>query len=139
MPRLPPLAVALVIVASGAAGCTDEVSPTPTEPTTPTVITETFAGTLERNDAETTPFTVASSGTVRADLRRIAPDDTVAIGMSLGTWNGTACQVVLAQDRATQGSSLTATVSSAGRLCLRVYDTGAIVDPITWEVDVNHP
>jgi hypothetical protein len=129
--------VSLMVVASA---CTDDIStPPPTQPTPPTTVTETFTGTLGRNDAETKPFTVASSGTVLARLNNVDPDDTLAIGLSLGTWNGTACQIVMANDNATEGALITATVSSAGRLCMRVYDIGSIVDPITWEVEVLHP
>lgn len=122
-----------------AAACTGGGTPTTPTPATPTTITETFNGTLNRNGAETHPFTVASSGSVQATLSKVEPDNTVLVGLSLGTWNGIACKIELANDNATQGSTITATVSSAGLLCVRVYDVGAVVDPLTYEVQVVHP
>jgi hypothetical protein len=57
----------------------------------------------------------------------------------LGTWNGTACQAVLAKDNAVQGSTLLGTASTAGNLCVRIYDVGFLVSSITYQIDVVHP
>ena len=85
--------------------------PTPTTPTTPTTpgnaITEPpFTGTLKVNGAATYPFTATSAGTITATLASITPDASVAIGLSIGTWTGSACQIVIANDNATQHLSL---------------------------------
>ena len=61
------------------------------------------------------------------------------VGLSLGTWNGTSCQIVLANDKATQAAVVIGTASSAGSLCVRVYDVGNVADPITYEIQVVHP
>ena len=81
------------------------------------------------------------SGTVTATLTTLGPDSTFILGMSLGTWNGTTCQVVLANDRATQGSFIVGGVSSFGNLCVRMYDIGNITptEPYTYEITVTHP
>ena len=55
------------VVALGAAACDDEVPTTPNNPSTP--VTETFAGSVNQNGAQTHIFATASSGEVRATLK----------------------------------------------------------------------
>lgn len=112
---------------------------TPTTPTTPTIVTETFSDTLGRNGARTHSFSSQSSGNVTATLTTLAPDSTLVVGLSLGTWNGAVCQIVLANDSATQATVVTGGVSSFGSLCVRIYDVGNITDEITYEITVVHP
>lgn len=126
------------MICAGAAGCDDE---TPTSPNpTPVNVTETFTGTIGQNGAQTHQFSTVSSGTVTATLRALAPDSALVVGLSLGNWNGTACQIVLANDAATVSAVLTGTVSAAGNLCLRVHDVGNISNtPAAYTVEVVHP
>mgnify|MGYP003345694293 CR=1 FL=1 len=79
----------------------DPPSPAPT-PSTPVTVTETFSGSIGRNGAATHTFLAQASGTVTMTLTTLA--DTEAIGLSLGTWNGTACQLVIANTAAAQGA-----------------------------------
>jgi hypothetical protein len=69
------------------------------------------------------------------------PDATQVVGVSLGTWTGSTCQIVIANDRATQSSQLQGSVGLAGLLCARVYDVGTITSgsPVTYELTVRHP
>jgi len=64
---------------------------------------------------------------VTATLTKVDPDGSAVIGVSLGTWNGTSCQVILANDAATVGTGLLGTVSGVGTLCLRVYDANGVL------------
>ena len=114
---------------------------TPATPTTPAAtISETFQGTLNPNGARTFSFTTQAAGSVTTTLTSITPDSTVAVGMALGTWNGSACQIVLANDNAIQGTVLTGTLSAAGSLCTRVYDAaGSLTAPTSFIVTVVHP
>ena len=130
------LAILLVAVSAVfAAACEDDViTPTPPERVP---VTETFAGTLTPNDAETFPF-ASQSGLVTATLLNLAPDSTIVLGLSLGTWNGLTCSIVLANDKATQGVAITGTVNALGNLCVRVYDVGTLAEPLTYEVRVVH-
>jgi len=138
MSRFITAASLLALVLSAAAGCGDDNTPTtPTEPTPPTV-TETFGGTVNRNGAVTHNFTVSRSGLLTATLTTLAPDSALVIGVSLGTWNGTTCQIVLANDRATQGSVVTGNGGSAGNFCVRVYDVGNIGSAVEYTVTVVH-
>jgi hypothetical protein len=126
------LGLALVLFA---VGCGDD-STTPTTPD-PVAVTETFAGTLTPNDAESHPFS-SQRGTVTATLTNLSPDNTLTIGFSLGTWNGLNCAVVLSNDKAIQGTSIVGSVNGTGNLCVRMYDVGTISQPVTYEVSVVH-
>ena len=130
--------ILLCSVLALAVACDDSNTPvTPTQPAPTT--TETFSGNLNQNGAVTNPFTTAASVTLTATLKSVGPVDTTAIGLSIGTWNGTACQIVVANDNATQGAVVTGTVSSAGSFCVRVYDIGKIEQTVSFTVEVVHP
>jgi hypothetical protein len=136
-----PIIRVLLLAASalGANACNNTVA-APTTPTTPTpTVTDSFAGTLNPNGGITHTFNVTGAGAVTATLKEVAPDSTLTIGLSLGTWNGVTCQIVLASDTAAQGITVTGNVSSAGTLCARIYDVGKLTDPVTYAVDVVHP
>jgi hypothetical protein len=65
-----------------------------------------------------------------------------AIGVSIGTWNGTACSVQNGTfiDNATQGAVIVGTVTGAGTLCTRVYDPATrITTPVAFTLKVDHP
>jgi hypothetical protein len=123
------------------AGCGGDIqtllAPTPD----PVIVTETFTGTLTRNGAASHAFPInfSTGGDVTAVLRTLAPDDTTVVGFSLGTFNGTSCQAVIANDRATATASLLGRATSSGSLCVRIYDVGTVVDPQDYEIEVTHP
>lgn len=121
-----------------AVACDDD---TPTIPTLPTIVTvtETFSGQLTKNGAATHSYVAQSAGSTTASLTMLSPDSALVIGLSLGTWNGVTCQIILANDKATQAGTVTGVVSSAGNLCVRVYDVGNVTDPTSYEVRVTHP
>ncbi len=129
------LLAALVAVA---AACGDDAT-TPTTPTPPVTVTETFSGTVTRNGAATHTFATQASGSVTATLTTLGPDSALVVGLSLGTFNGSACQLVITKDDATQGTVVTGGVSTLGNLCVRIYDVGNITDPITYDITVVHP
>jgi hypothetical protein len=134
----------LVAVTSAASACDDNnSSSSPTTPTTiPTVLTETFSGTLLKNAAYTHPFTVTDAGDVSVFLLQSVdparPDDAIPIGLSLGTWNGVSCAVVIASDNISPGASLTGRATSAGNLCVRVYDVGFVPGAANYELLIDH-
>jgi hypothetical protein len=131
----------LIAVLAMVSACSDDPT-TPTTPTTPsgTITTETFEGTLNKNGATTFNLTIGSSGTVTATLTKVAPDATIALGFSLGTWNGTACSTSgIFNDNALAGATILGSVSAAATLCVRAYDVGKVVDPITFAIEITHP
>jgi hypothetical protein len=121
--------------------CGDDAStPTTPTPTTPPVaITDTFSGSINRNGAATHTFLAQARGTVTVTLTTLAPEGTEAIGLSLGTWNGTACQLVIANTAAAQGAVIFGEASSAGNLCVFVQDVGKIAAAASYEITVVHP
>ena len=91
-----------VIVSFTLAACEDETPGiTPTPPPPPTV-TDTFTGTLNKNGAFTFPFQVIAVGTMTATLTTVS-DPAIVVSLSLGTWNGVSCQVVIANNQADAG------------------------------------
>ena len=127
-------------VLSLAAGC-DNNTTTPT-PIDPTIFTEVFSGTINQNGAASHPFVSQSSGIVVATLTSVTPDATQVVGVSLGTWTGSTCQIVIANDKATQSSQLQGSVGLAGLLCARVDDSSGTIpsgSPVTYELTVRHP
>jgi hypothetical protein len=134
MPRgLLPLAAVMALSA-----CSSNSTPAATTPT-PVTLTDTFDGVLTQNGAITHPFIVTASGSVTALLSTESPDATVTIGMSLGTWTGATCTVILTNDKAIQGSTVVGTASGSGSLCVRIYDVGKVTQPVTYQVQVSHP
>jgi len=121
--------------------CGDDSPPLTTPiPGSPPLVSESFAGDLNRNGAVTHPFLAGSSGTIVATLDSLGPEGVVTnIGLLLGTWNGAACQTVIANDNAAQGGSVIGAASIASNLCVRVYDVGKIPDLATYQVTVVHP
>jgi hypothetical protein len=132
------LVVALPALWMSACGGEDPFTPTtPTTTTIPTVAT--FSGVLGRNGATSYPFNTTASGSVRASITALSPDSALVIGFSLGTWNGAVCNIVFANDAATQGTVVNGTVSSFGSLCVRIYDVGNVTEPVSYEITVEHP
>ena len=131
--RAAALAVAVLVLAS----CGDDVN-TPTQPT-PTPITDVFSGTLTVNGAVTHAFSATTAGSLTATLTTITPDENPTVGLSLGTWNGSACAIQIASDTAVRSTTVFGTVSQAGQLCVRIYDVGRISNPNDYEITVVHP
>ena len=137
MTRVSLLLLACLVAATG---CSSNDTTTPTT-TTPTIFTEVFSGTINRNGAASHSFVAQTGGGVTITLTSLTPDATQIVGMSLGTWTGSACQVVIASDRASQLTSIVGTAGSTGSLCARVYDVGTIANgaTVSYEITVSHP
>lgn len=123
------------------AGCGDDplaaLVPTPVVVT----VTDTFTGTVTKNGATSHPFPVVSTGggDVTASIKSVSPDGGAVVGLSLGTWNGTGCQAVISNDRATVSSAILGRATTTGTLCVRIFDVGALNEPQDYEVQVVHP
>jgi hypothetical protein len=129
---------ALLLLAPLAAACGDDNPTTPTAPT-PVAVTETFSGTLTPNGGRTHEFVVQQAGTVTVRLSALAPDDTINIGLSLGTWNGAVCQAILSNDRAALNATVTGTAQQTGLFCGRVYDAaGSLTTATDYTIDITH-
>jgi hypothetical protein len=129
----------VAILAVGVAACDDDTPTTPNNPRDP--VTETFTGEVTQSGVKIHTFSTAGSGTVTVTLKQVAPDSALVVGLSLGNWGGSSCQVVFDNAAATQGFAMPpATMSGIGDLCVRVYDVGNIgTTPASYTVEVVHP
>jgi hypothetical protein len=139
MYRFVPHALLLGALLSITACGSDADAPTSPTPEPPPTITETFSGSIGRNGAATHTFLAQDSGTLTVTLTTLAPEGLEAIGMSLGTWNGAACAIGIANTNAAQGAVILGLASSAGNLCVFVQDVGKITDTASYEITVIHP
>jgi hypothetical protein len=129
--------LAALLALAGACGSTTTiVAPTPV------TVAESFSGTLIPASAGVFTFNTLTGGPVTSTLTALGPDSTKTVGFSLGTFNGVVCTVILDNAAATQAFSFTATTSSIGTYCVRVYDNGstsADIVPYTFTITVSHP
>ena len=139
----------LLAISVMAGGCAGNSSTTPSTTTTSSsTVTDTFDGTLTKNGAAGYPFTVLASGSVSAVLTVsvLADGKTVApaIGVGVGTWDTSSGSCSTAngkyKDDAVSPNAVTVTALGAGTLCVRIYDSKAIISaPVTYQVQVTHP
>jgi hypothetical protein len=135
---------ALVLLAPLAAACGDDPTDSPTPPDEPTPIVETFRSDdtadhppLNPNGGRTHPFAVQQAGAVSARLTALGPDETVHVGLSLGTWNGQVCQIILRNDDAVLNTTVTGSAQT-GNFCVSIYDIGRLTAPTSYQIDVTH-
>ena len=130
---------ALLLLAPLAAACgSDDPTTNPNAPT-PIAVTVPFSGTLTRNGGITHEFVVEQAGQISVRLAALAPDDTITIGLSLGTWNGQVCQANLPNDRAKLNAIVTGNAQQTGFFCARVYDAdGSLAAPTEYTIEVTH-
>jgi hypothetical protein len=134
---------ALLLLAPLAAACGDDPAP-PTAPDDPTPIVETFQSDdtgdhppLNPNGGRTHSFSVQQAGAVSARLTALGPDDTVHVGLSLGTWNGQVCQIILRNDDAVLNTTVTGSAQT-GNFCVSIYDIGRLTGLTTYQITVTH-
>lgn len=140
------------LLLAAVAGCNNNTqtptsATTGTGTTTTTVVVETYTGVLNRFGGVTHTFVTNSFGSVQLILlsldRQYEPAEGAenpTIGISIGTWNGTACSAVVAQDRAAASASILGTANAAGMFCLRAYDAnGSLGGPTAYTIQVTHP
>ena len=126
--------VALATMALG--GCETTTSPPP--PPAPDPITKTFSGTLAINGAVVHTFTPNQIGEINVTLKVLAPVSTVTIGMGLGVWTGTSCNVLIADDQAILNELLIGTATGVAEFCARLNDVGQLTAPTDYTIEVKH-
>jgi hypothetical protein len=130
----------LVALATVVGGCDDDI--TPTTPTPPTMVTDTYTGALTVNGAQTHSFTTQTAGNLTATLTTLAVESGVTVGLSFGifTPSTNTCQIIVDNVAAAQGTRLTGQVSSAGNYCLRIYDaSGRLTASADYTISLEHP
>lgn len=138
---LPLVLLASVIVAACGS---DSTSSSSTSPTTVTLATETFTGSIGQNESKVHSFTISSSGnTLLAGYTSLGPSSLTALGLGIGSWDATAqtCSLNITQnDTARSGNTGLSGTPSSGSYCIRVYDGGNIPAGVTatYSVQVQH-
>jgi hypothetical protein len=136
MRRFCSLAVLVIGLLVGATACGGE-DDSVTAPPTSTNVTESFTNILTLNGARIHTFTVSAPGGITALLTSLIPNNPV--GLSLGTWNGSICQIVLDNPSAVQGSVVVGQTTTTGTFCARIYDAiGSLVEPETYVLEVSY-
>jgi hypothetical protein len=95
----------VILVAVAGAACDSGSISTPIQPTPPTMVTETFTGTVGQNGAVTFNFLTQTAGQVTARVS-ILSDGGIPMGLSLGEWNSFACEIKISNDTALIGPRL---------------------------------
>jgi len=88
------------------------------------------------------PFTVTTAGAVTIGLTSVAPLTTMALGVGIGTWDGTTCSAsVTKNDNARAGVTALSGTATPGNYCVNVYDSGNIPDgwTVSFTLQVSHP
>ena len=132
--RLAPVLVAVLALSA----CGEDEITTPTTPT-PTMVTETFSGTVTQRGAQAHAFSTQGSGTITATLKFLVPDPAVPMGFALGTWNGSTCTLVITKTDAVESTIITGASSALGSLCVYIHDVGNLTAPAEYEIEVIHP
>ena len=126
----------VALAALAGAACETTTSPPITDP--PPRIEFTVTGTLGINGATTHQFTTTIPGEINVRLQALSPVDTVTIGLGLGFWTGTSCNVLIADDEAIQNELLIGTGTAAGVFCVRVFDAGKLTAPTNYTLAITH-
>ena len=136
-----------LFAAAASLGCTNNNSNNNaiTGPT-PTVVTETFNGSIVQNGTAIHSFTITNSGyPLLAGFSAMSPATITSLGLGIGFWDPAAqtCSLNQTQNDVAKLGNTALSVSAApsGTLCMRVYDAGNITDPsvtVTYTLLVEH-
>ena len=131
----------LALIAATSVGCT-LATPSAPSTSTPTRTTDTFEGSFTFQATTSHQFTVTEPGLVEIRLTVVGPLTTMALGVSVGTWNGSVCTTAnIRNDNARVGATALSGTSTAGAYCVSVYDSGNLPSDwtATYTVTVTHP
>jgi hypothetical protein len=127
----------MLLAATTLTGCSSssDQPDTPTQPS-PVAIVETFNGSLNVNGARTHSFPVDRSGQVTALVKALPQSAT--IGVSLGTFNGSACAILISKTDSVLNSTVTGIAQSTGQFCVWLNDVGRLTEGVDYTIEVTH-
>ena len=133
--------LAALAVAVSACGSSSSSSTLPTTPSA-SLVTSTFSGSITQNGTAIHPFSVTAAGyTLLVGYTSITPATVTALGVGIGSWDGTTCGLNQSQnDAARSGSTAISGTAASGNYCIRVYDGGNIPEGVTatYTLQVQH-
>ena len=130
----------VLLLAVLAAACSGSSNSNSTTGPSPTVVTDTFTGTVSVGGTDFHPFTIGVAGGVNVTMTAAGPPPTIFMGLGVGTPSGSTC-VLLTNGSTVTPASATAQLSgtlAAGSYCVMVYDAGNQVADVTYSVTVLH-
>jgi hypothetical protein len=107
---------------------------------TPTLVTESFNGTVAVGGTDFHTFTVTATGTLNVTLTAAGPPSTIFMGLGVGTPSASTCALLTGGSTVTP-AGMTAQLSgtiAAGSYCVSVFDAGNQTASITYAVTVTH-
>jgi len=137
-------ALALVVLASLAAGCGGGAESTTSPSTTSTAFPYYFAGTLAPAGSLFYTFTLTQAGPLSVSVVSLSvgafnPTPSTVVGLGFGTPAGTGCSLTAS---VTTSAGLTAQLTAGagvGTFCVSIYDTGTLRTPTDFVVRIIHP
>ena len=130
------------LVAALLAGCSDNAT-TPTSPTSVSLTTEMFTGTLEPHAQRFYSFTAVADSDMSVMLAslstaglRAQPD--LSVGLGVGIPAGTGCDV---KESVVTTVALTRQIDSSvtkGIHCVAIYDVGQVRESTTFAIRISH-
>jgi hypothetical protein len=135
-------AAALLLSALLTAGCSSSPT-TPTSTTTPTPITELFAGSLAPKDSNFYSFTVNQKSNVFLTLASLTvanpgPAISIPLNLGLGVPAGIGCALT---QSVTVPPTLTPQIGvtlDPGIFCVNIQDGGSLTSPVNFAIRIVH-
>ena len=134
----------LLLALCGAACGNNTQTPTSADTTTSVPTTRLFTGTLPAKGFAFFSFTASQPGTASAMLASVTTAGTgrtlaVPLGLGLGIPSGIDCAQFLSKVVTPALVPQLTYLPQAGTYCIRVYDTGALTDDVTFAVRISYP
>lgn len=137
------LAAVLVCIALSIACDNSDGGNSVTSPTSVTLTTDTFTGSVDPKGSAFHKFTVAQGGEVDVTLTAAGPPSTIFMGLGIGvpSTDSAACSLDSRFTIVTQASTTPQIPVSAGAgtYCVQVFDAGNQVATVNYTITVAHP
>ena len=123
------------------AGCTtySETPTSSTETTTTATDLNTFTSRIARGGFASRAFSMTVAGTIQASLTTVTPSVPVGLGVGIPQSDGGGCNVTQSVETSAAASPQLSLAADAGQYCVKVFDTGYVVDAVSFSVTISHP
>ena len=129
------LGTAGVLLMSSA--CSEPIA-TPTSAST-SPVSETFASRIAPRGTASRAFSTSAAGTVTVTLTSVAPEARVGVGVGIPLSSGTSCNLSESVESTATGAPQITTTAESGSYCVKIFDAGALTEPVNFSVTILHP
>jgi hypothetical protein len=130
----------VVFTALASTNCNEAASPTvPSSPTSP--VTVVYESQLYPRGAASRTLAIALAGNVTVTLTSVRPDSSVVLGLGLGIprADGGGCLLSYSVSTVSGTAPQLTAVTDPGTYCIKVFDTGALTNDLTFSITIVHP